>query len=79
MTPRVDPFDVLCPDTSAIPRSEWLALRRQGIGSSDAAAHTLLPSLSSPISFTPSSTTARRSSSTVRASLTRRIFAMPRR
>ena len=31
-------FEVICEDTSAISRPEWLALRREGLGSSDAAA-----------------------------------------
>ncbi len=31
-------FEVICEDTSAISRAEWLALRKQGLGSSDAAA-----------------------------------------
>ncbi len=31
------PYTLVCEDTSALPREEWLALRQQGIGSSDAA------------------------------------------
>ena len=31
-------FEVICDDTSTITRAEWLLLRRQGLGSSDAAA-----------------------------------------
>lgn len=37
MTTLVEPFEVLCEDTSALPRHEWLAMRRFGLGSSDAA------------------------------------------
>lgn len=32
------PFDIVCADTTVIPRDEWLALRREGIGGSDIAA-----------------------------------------
>lgn len=32
------PYEVICPDTTQLERAEWLKLRREGIGSSDAAA-----------------------------------------
>lgn len=38
MTTLTEPFEIVHADTSTLPRSEWLALRRQGSGSSDAAA-----------------------------------------
>lgn len=33
-----EPFEVVCSDTSVLPRAEWLVERRRGEGSSDAAA-----------------------------------------
>lgn len=38
MTDEGAPFEIVCPDTSAIPVEEWLDLRRTGIGGSDVAA-----------------------------------------
>ena len=35
--------EVLCEDTEALPRHEWLALRRQGLGGSDVAAALSVP------------------------------------
>lgn len=42
------PFSVICEDTSILPRPEWLALRKQGLGSSDVAASMALTPWSSP-------------------------------
>lgn len=41
-------FDVVCEDTSAITRAEWLKLRKTGLGSSDVAAALSMTPWSSP-------------------------------
>ena len=43
--------EVICEDTSALPRPDWLEMRRQGIGGSDAAAALGLSPFTSPVAL----------------------------
>jgi putative phage-type endonuclease len=43
--------DILCPDTDALPRVEWLEMRRQGLGGSDVAAAMGLSPYATPVSL----------------------------
>ena len=43
--------EVICEDTDAIPRAQWLALRREGLGGSDAAAALGLSPFATPVSL----------------------------
>jgi putative phage-type endonuclease len=43
--------DILCADTRALPRPEWLEMRREGLGGSDAAAALGLSPYASPLAL----------------------------
>jgi putative phage-type endonuclease len=43
--------DILCEDTTKLPRSEWLEMRRQGLGGSDAAAALGLSPYATPVAL----------------------------
>jgi putative phage-type endonuclease len=43
--------EIICEDITAIPRAQWLALRKQGIGGSDAAAALGLSKWTSPLAL----------------------------
>ena len=45
------PYEIICPDTTAISRPEWLKLRQQGLGGSDAAAALGLSPWTSPVAL----------------------------
>lgn len=51
MSDVVEPYEIVCADTTAISRPDWLKLRQSGLGGSDAAAALGLSPWTSPVAL----------------------------